>query len=186
MKKNVLIIALILSSFTLITKTYGQQRYMFGIDFVNDIVDEQLRPNFGINYGHQLSAHDGIEVGIYYRDYINEDRFYIDNKYNEVDILERRLSIPLLYKFSSRVINFYVGPSFEFFVNWKLKYSSNPDLNLTDYSIDPAYSLGLLFKVGKEIKLADKLILEPEFRLNTILQLERTYWGFSVNLKYDL
>ncbi|MDA3927383.1 MAG: hypothetical protein PF541_00365 [Prolixibacteraceae bacterium] len=182
MKKTIFTLTILL--ILTFTSVYSQQRTLLGVDFTNDIVDGDLRPGFGLNLTRSFSKRSSLEVGVYYRNYIEGMRFYAMNKNYQINILESYLSIPITYRFSFKYFYVSGGPSFDTFLNWKQQTES--DFTITSYDRDPKYNLGLLFKTGTEIKLSDKLIFAPELRFNPILTSERTYFGLGLNLKYDL
>jgi len=185
MKKLNLISLLIISSFLLIDKVNCQNKTLIGIDYVNEFVDGDLRPGVGLNLARTFTERSSIEIGAYYRTYVQSVNLYIDNSVYDFDIAERHLSIPVLYKFSSRIINVYVGSSFEMFLDWKQKQSSS-NLAVDNYTIDPDYNFGLMLKIGKDLRLADKLVFEPEIRFNPIFIIGRLYFGLGLNLKYEI
>lgn len=182
MKKAFLALTILL--FLTLPNAYSQQKTLLGLDFTNDFVDGNSRPGFGLNLTRSISDKSSIEVGAYYRSCIEEMSFYVFGTHLDLNIRENYLSIPILYRFSSKYFYVSAGPSFETFISWKQQ--SDSDFDITSYDRDPKYNLGFLFKVGTEINLSNKLIFAPELRLNPLLRTSRTYWGLGLNLKYDL
>lgn len=182
MKKAFLALTILL--FLTLPNVYSQQKTLLGLDFTNDFVDANLRPGFGLNLTRSISDKSSIEVGAYYRNYIEEMYFYVLGTYYDLNILENNLSIPILYRYSSKYFYVSAGSTFDTFLSWKQQTDS--DFDVTSYDRDPKYDLGFLFKIGTEIHLSDKLIFAPELRLNPLLRTGRTYWGLGLNLKYDL
>lgn len=180
------IAGLIIILFSSVSTLNAQNKTYLGIDFVNEVADkDHLRPGVGLNIARTFGKHSGIEAGAYYRTYIQSLSFSMAGHYFDADIRESHLSIPVLYKFSSRIVNVSAGPTFEVFLGWKDK-SSPDEVEIDDYDIDPDYNLGVMFKLGKDLKLSEKLVFEPELRLNPIFSLERVYIGLGLKLKLDV
>nr|WP_321355121.1 hypothetical protein [uncultured Draconibacterium sp.] len=186
-KLQFLIAGPIIILLTSVNTLNAQNKTYLGIDFVNDIVSDgdNIRPGVGLNIARIIGKHSGIEAGFYYRSYLESVSFRLDGHYYDVDIRENHLSIPVLYKFSSRIANLSAGPSFEVFLGWKQK-SSTAEVEVDSYEIDPEYNLGAMVKLGKDIRLSDKLVFEPELRFNPIFNLERVYLGLGLKLKVDV
>lgn len=100
-------------------------------------------------------------------------------------IVERFISVPVLYKFYSRLVNVSAGMSFDFYVGFRHKNKSQ-QITVTDYNIDPNMALGVQLKISKPIRLDDRLILEPELRLNPVITYNRAYGGLGITAKYQL
>jgi hypothetical protein len=183
MRKLDLFLLLIISFLFLNDNVNCQNKTIIGFDFVNEFVHGELRPGIGINFESNFTNNSSIGVGLYYRTYIQT--IYNVPIVNDIDIAERFLSIPVLYKYSSRIVNVSFGPSFEIFLDWKQKSSSSYH-KVTSYNIDPDYSFGIMLKIGKAIDLADNFIFEPEIRFNPIFIIGRPYLGLGLNLKYGI
>ncbi len=140
---------------------------------------------FGGSYEMKLKKHGGFETGIYYRTYKSDLVVLFDPAFYATTIAERHLSIPILYKFYSKIVNFSVGPSFDFYLGFADK-GKNPIFKVTAYSINPSFNVGILGKLSKNIKLSEKFVLEPELRINPILTANRAYGGAGISLKYKL
>ncbi len=140
---------------------------------------------FGGSYEMKLNKHGGFETGIYYRTYKADIGFFIGPDYFPATVAERHLSIPILYKFYSKFVNFSIGPSFDFYVGFADK-SKIKFFKIDDYSINPSFNVGILGKLSKNIKLSEKFVLEPELRINPILTANRAYGGAGISLKYKL
>ena len=181
-----LIAGFIFILFTSVNTLNAQNKTYLGIDFVNEVADkEHILPGVGLNIARTVGKHSGIEAGVYYRAYLQPISFSLEGYYFNTDIRESHLSIPILYKFSSRIVNFSAGPSFEVFLGWK-QTSETGEVEVESYEIDPKYNLGVMAKLGKDIKLSEKLVFEPELRFNPIFNLERVYVGLGLRLKLDI
>lgn len=115
---------------------------------------------YGVSFDVQLSRHSGIETGIYVRNKLNT------------------LTIPLLYKYYSGVLNFAVGASVDI------------DLTNRNHSSSSGY-YGLVLKLSKDIKIYRGLSAEPYINLNPVFELgkygaglSRIWPGVGVGLKY--
>lgn len=116
----------------------------------------------GISFETRLSRHSGLETGLYYR-YDDYDTKSCNGQY---------LSVPLLYKFNSRVLNFAAGPNFDFLVAG------------TSFDSDYSYDIGGLFKLSKDIKLYKGLLIEPGIQVNYMFLSSQLWAGVGVGLKY--
>jgi hypothetical protein len=154
---------------------------VLGFDFTNESIEYNLRPGFGLNLTKSFTPKSSIEIGAYYRSYIQSFSFAVENQTFKTKILEKHLSVPITYKLYTKFINISAGPSFEFFLD--LKQRGISDATVEQYELSPAYNIGFLFKAGKDFKVGDKLIVEPEFRLSPIPGLYRLYAGLGLNLK---
>jgi len=147
-----------------------------------------IRIGYGFSYENQLCKHHGFELGLNYRSMV--EHHYLDfppvgpvDQY--VDIREDYLSIPVLYKFYSNIVNISTGVTLDYFVGWK-NITKHSNLELTSSRNGSKYFVGWAFKVGKSIKLSPKFILEPEIQINPIFDYGYIYYGASVKLKYKL
>ena len=159
------------------------------MNFTAESTSGTLRPGIGAKIERKLTRRSGIESGLYYRTYGQDVYITITGpdatEFFPVKVSERILSIPVLYKYYSRIVNISLGPTFDFFLGWKQRNMSNV-LVVNDYSIDPNFSVGLMGKVSKNISLTEKISLEPELRYNYNFTYDRTYVGFGVAGQYKL
>lgn len=169
----------------------SQAQTRIGATFTADLTyANQLRPGAGLVLERKLTRHSGLETGIYYRN--NPVSFTTLFQVPPNGILsfnsslhERFLSVPVLYKFYSRVVNFSVGPTFDFMLGWK-QTAGKPDVTIDDYNTEHQFDMGAMFKLSKSIKLADQWLLEPELRLNPLFSGVRVYGGLSIGARYVL
>ncbi len=154
------------------------------------LINEHFQSNgWGIGPGghlvYKVSKHSGIESGLFYQS--KPVRFYIyfsngvstDIYYGKV--ADRRLLLPVLYRFSSKLLNFSVGPELGYFIGWKTK-SASPGLTISSYDTN---NLQFSFSAGisKSFNLSKSLILEPEVRYNLHLTEEDFGPSFSISLR---
>jgi hypothetical protein len=166
----------------------AQKATYAGLNFTVESTSGALRPGIGAKLERKLTRRSGIESGLYYRNYVhglvvtvvNGNRF----ENFPVTVSERQISIPILYKFYSRIVNISIGPTFDFYLDWKQKNKSSVVVN--DYSVDPNFSIGLMGKLSKSFSLTEKIFLEPEVRYNVNFTFDRIFAGFGVAGQYKL
>ena len=186
LKCNCFLLFIILA---LSNKCFSQQTNYIGLDFTIEKASGSFRPGPGLVFESQITRHSGIETGAYYRTYMQD--FYVtvsdstDTRIFYGQVAERHVSVPLQYKFYSRIINLAAGPTFDFYLGWKQKHKST-SLEVNAYNVDPVFFIGFIAKASKSIRLSENFILEPEIRFNPIITSERNYLGFAVAGKYKL
>lgn len=180
-------IALILSTSTLLAvQLHAQKAVKVGLNFTAEVNSAHFASaGIGANLEKRITRHSGIETGIYFRAFQQDFFFRVDPDAYYAVVAERYLSIPVLYKFYSRIVNLSVGPSFDFFVGWADK-SNDSRFKVSTYSIQPGFNVGMLAKMSKKIRLSDRFDLEPEIRVNPIFTSYRVYGGAGLALKYKL
>ena len=184
------LILLILSVF--VYNAEAQQQTRIGINLLIEKSDAEydFGPGIGLSIERQLTKRSGIESGLYYRTserslYTSFSSFSQPNMLSVlyVDISERYLSLPILYKFHSRIVNFAVGPTMDYFVGWN-QVNGTSQVEVEEYSISPDLSFGAMLKLSKAIKLGERATLEPEVRLNP--NATTVYFGFGIPLKFRI
>ncbi|MEG1608149.1 MAG: hypothetical protein RSC07_01540 [Mucinivorans sp.] len=153
------------------------------ITFANGVDNSYFAPNFGASFEGQMSTHSGFETGIYYR----SESYTMPIKGMEVSNLKNSyhyLSIPLLYKFYSRILCFAVGLNYDVMVGNNDELASQQNGPQGD-----ANRLGLMVKLTKDIHLTDNLILEPSLHFNPYLSqtsgFQAAWLGFGLGVKYS-
>lgn len=181
LRRNTLpiVLALLFSS-----NLFAQKALKAGVNFTAEVTNGQTNAGIGAVVEYNITKHSGMESGIYYRTFPMHYYLYTSQDYFLVTIAERYLSVPILYKFSSRIINVSAGPTFDFFLGWKQKNSKSV-IDINEYNI-PSFNLGVMLKLSKNIRLTDLVTLEPEIRLNSILSAGRGYAGIGIAGKYLL
>lgn len=137
--------------------------------------------NYGVSFEARMTRHSGIETGLYCRtmnfpgyqtwaDWDPSQQVYYARSYG------RYLSIPLLYKFYSRVLNFAVGFNYDILIDERQRHSG----------FSPLSDFGVQLKVTKDIKLYRGLIIEPFVMANHCLtgEADRTWFGAGFGVKY--
>lgn len=179
MKKIFLIIAVTLTSLA----AGAQKENRAGIDLTGEDTGGGFAAGLGLTFERKLSRHSGFETGLFYRTIRRDFYVIIQNNFYSYSIAERYLSLPILYKFYSPVVNVSIGPTVDFFIGWKEK-NRRDETHVDTYTATSAFFGGML-KVSKEINLSDKLILEPELRLNPVINNNNIYGG-GIAVKYRL
>lgn len=166
--------------------SHAQKSLKAGLNFTAELSNGQTRPGIGGVIEYAMTKHSGIETGLYYRTFGENFYFNVSGTSFSVNIAERHLSIPVLYKFSSRIVNFSAGPTFDFYLGWR-QTSGKIYTQIEEYSVTPPFQVGVMLKLSKNIKLSNRLFLEPEVRLNPMVSAEgRGYGGLGISAKYLL
>jgi hypothetical protein len=149
------------------------------------------RPFTGIQFIYTTSKYSGFESGLYYRTLRNEFLVQIFNPSNNSTtqnnfiVSERYVSIPLLYRFQSKFINFTAGGSMDLFFDWADKSSSG---SVDSYNRSNNVLFGVVGGVSKTIHFDSHWKLEPEIRFNPVLSDGDPYlnsaFGFSVRYQW--
>jgi YHS domain-containing protein len=148
-------------------------------------------PFSGLQLVYQKRKHGGLETGLYYRPVRNT---YIVTAYNgstyyyaTAIVAERFLSIPVLYRFQSKLINFTAGTSLDLYLGWKDKSDKNT-VTVNSNNRSGTIEAGAVVSINKSIHLNDKLILEPEIRFNPIFTSGDPYahYAFGFACRYKL
>lgn len=140
---------------------------------------------FGFAYEEQVFEHHGYEFGLNYRSKTTDHDLIINNNNWNVNIRENYLNLPISYKFYSNIVNLTTGISFDCFLGGNY-LTHIPNVEFGRYDIDPKLYVGWNFKIGKEINLTEKFILEPEIQYNPIFNYYYSFYGATIKLKYKL
>ncbi|HEX6191308.1 MAG TPA: outer membrane beta-barrel protein [Chitinophagaceae bacterium] len=144
-----------------------------------------LAPGFGAQLVYRITKHGGIETGLYYQS--RKVNYFIEAQNGgtsvtyTAQVAERRLQLPLLYRFDSKLLNFVVGTSLDYFLGWKEK-SDNGDIKIISYDRD-ALSVAVSAGISKSIYLTPTLILEPEAKFNLIVTDDDGGLGLNLGLR---
>jgi len=191
MKNSFYFFLLIIVSVLFSSVLHAQRSTLVGLAFTAETSGNHFRPGFGATIEHKFTRKSGIESGLYYRNYSQNNTYMFANSSGTglvpytLMIVEKFISVPVLYKFYSRLVNVSAGMSFDFYVGFRHKNKSQ-QLTVNDYSIDPNMAVGVQVKMSKPIRLDEKLILEPELRLNPVITYNRSYAGIGITAKYRL
>ncbi len=185
--------------------------FLFLFSFLTDTVKAQQKPSLeigaklmieansgsgstmpfsGFQLVYQKGKHGSLETGLYYRPVRSEYLVNISagtNNYTAVAIVsEKFLSIPLLYRFQSNILNFTAGTSLDLYLGWKDKSDKNT-VTVNSYNRSATINAGAVVSLSKSIHLSNKLLIEPEIRFNPIFTSGDPYvhsaFGFACRYK---
>jgi hypothetical protein len=169
--------------------TYAQKSTIIGINAIAQLADGLPHPGVGATIERKFSRHIGIESGLYYLTYRNEFNIVIagPNQFQSipVKVLESYLSLPVLFKYYSRIVNVSIGPTFDAYVGYSTTSHKNEAV-ITNYDVNPALSVSAIIKISKSFKLRDNLVLEPEVRYGEKITYEGNFAGFGIAMKYKI
>lgn len=181
-KLSIIIIALIIfTSFNSI----AQKQEFVGFKLGYDVTGAGTRTGFSFFYENQLAKHHGFEVGFGQRNADELYSVYIDGNELSGRVLETYLTMPIVYKFYSNIVNLSTGFSVDYFANWK-DMSKHSTYTLTDYRVNPKFSFGWIISMSKPIPLSTRFNLEPEITFNPILFNYNSYFNIALRAKYKL
>lgn len=170
------------------TREPFEPQYIVGLQFVPEWQGNYESMIGGRNYGGfsagtglsfeaRITRHSGVETGFYYKYTTADAGPLLDGSGLWFPERHRRyFSIPLLYKYYSRIVNVGAGMTYDVVFRQ----------SVGDKTKD---RLGLVVKVTKDITLYKNLFLEPEVHFAHLWELEREpqsfFWvGFQLGLKY--
>jgi len=166
---------------------YSQQQSLIGLNVNGDVSPSKFRPSIGLTFEKQFLEHSGFETGLYYRTsnlsgvitYMDESGFYS----NSFVVSQRYLTVPVLYKYYSKILNFSAGPTVDFYLGWKQKNNSL-STQISNLEVDRKVNVGFLVKAGKMIPLSKQFLLEPELRFGSVQEFDDINLGIGIAGKY--
>lgn len=169
---KIIILFLILSFSGVSVFTSAQKKSLqVGGKIINEFTfNNGIAPGFGGQLIYKMGTHGGFESGLIYQS--RSTGFYTFLQYGNISnyyflkIAEHWFQIPLLYHFDSRIINFSIGPSMNYFLGWKVRYK-DPALTVDSYD-RKTVSLNGSAGISRSFHLSASMILEPEIKLNYI------------------
>lgn len=145
---------------------------------------------FGISYERLFTTHSGLALEINFRKSRNELQIPVASGASNIEMLyltavENIISLPLLYRYHSRIVNISAGPAVEYFTSARQPDRYAPPLgDYKTYFVEQELSLGVLAGVSKTISATSKLMIEPGLYYNRLLSFRRSYYGASLAMKY--
>ncbi len=123
----------------------------------------------GLDFGHQFSKSWGYDFAVLHKTI---------TALNPVNL--HFIHIPVTMKYYTKYVNVGAGFSGDYFIGHAVP------AGYTDSSadVDPAFQLGFIAKVSKDILLNKNLIIEPEIYLNPTLYGLFDNYGIGFSLKY--
>lgn len=166
---------------------YSQQQSLIGLNVNSDVYLKKFRPSVGLTFEKQFLEHMGFETGLYYRTsklsgditYIDESGFYS----NSFVVSLRYLTVPVLYKYYSKFLNFSAGPTLDFYLGWKQK-NNGSTAQINNLEAGRKVNVGFLVKAGKMIPLSKQFLLEPELRFGSVQKFNDITLGIGIAGKY--
>lgn len=160
-----------------------------GVLLAGELQYRKVEPNFGLFYEKQFTPKSGIELGVFYRTDKKQNSVSIEDSgvtiAEKITVRESYFNLPILYRYSTRFAAFSIGPTVDFFSGWK-QIDKNI-IEVKDYTRNPSVEVGALLKIGKEIPLKGRLLLEPELRMGfRSFAFPEGYIGMGVKLKRGL
>jgi len=182
------LVGLFLSLFLgLCLQSYSQRQTLVGLNFNSELYPEIVKPSIGATLERQITRHSGVETGLYYRTQLSSGIITHTDASGSHDysftVSQRHLTLPVLYKYYSKVINFSAGPTLDFYLAWKQKDNEFP-YQMKSYDVESIIKIGFLTKVSKVISLNEQLVLEPEIRFGSVQTLDEAGLGLGIGGKY--
>lgn len=186
----------LMAVFALANITFSQDKSFtaLGLALIAEGQDA-ISPTYGLSLEHKATKHSGFETGVYYRDFKQRYSYFypsVSGGRQFHDSTLTYLSIPLLYKFYSKVVNFEVGVTADFYLaGERLVFFNQSDVRTEAKKVYvPKARAGIMLKLGKSINLGERLVIEPELRVNTLLESIEVYGpntlfvGLGMGIKY--
>jgi hypothetical protein len=141
----------------------AQKQEFIGVGINSEMKNgENMRTGVAFSYENQLTKHHGFEIELNQR---FADRYITgpvgDGTFQTSHIIENYLSLPILYKFYSNIVNLSTGLNIDYFVGWNdvTKFGvTEPN----SYNINPKLYIGWV-KLGKRFLCHPNLFLNPKF-----------------------
>ncbi|RYX82018.1 PorT family protein [bacterium] len=166
---------------------YSQQQSLIGLNVNSDVYPSKFRPSVGLTFEKQFLKHTGFETGLFYRTSQTSLITYVVNAsgYNSYSstFSQRYLTVPLLYKYYSKILNVSAGPIADVYLGWKQKNDGSL-VQITNVEVGRKVNIGFLVKAGKMIPLSKKLLLEPELRFGSVYKFDEINLGIGIAGKY--
>lgn len=138
-----------------------------------------LRPSLYLNFEQNFTSKSSIEVGIHYLN-IRATTVINNNLTNTNYDYYHLLSMPILYKFKSNILDIAAGPSLNL-----IKAPSKGSNSIINFQKTPGkLSIGYVFKLSKSIGLNESLFLVPEIGVMGNQYLKKPQTGLNIGLKY--
>lgn len=152
-----------------------------GVDLTIETTGSNFIIGGGATFETRFTKNSGLETGLFFRSYKLDG--FTSNLYYE--IAERHLSIPVLYKFYSSILNLSAGPTLDFLLGLKQRGDFPFALPYT-YKPNSSIGIGGMLKLSKTFNFSDEFLLEPEIRYNYIFSTSRNYAGVGIAAKFNL
>ncbi len=181
--------------------SFSQTKITLGLDYSYNYTPNKLSGSSGTPFSMigttvelKKSKWVGFETGLFYRMYTDQLITGLDPAYLWVDIKQKYLSIPILYKVSTKVLNISIGTNIDycFGVQSVLNNTySYPKGEAPFFQYNNPYQkfyFGLIGKISKDFNINKQLQLEPQLRYSQYFSNNKNYYGlgFGCSVKYKL
>jgi hypothetical protein len=168
---------------------YSQKQTYVGINITEEWTsNSNNRHSAGFLFEKQITKHSGFETGIYLRTFTEDFIFTMNESEYPVRLLKFYSSIPISYKFYSKIVNVAAGITLDYYIGFHQR-GDDSVINVRSSTINPKFQSGILLKASKEIRMTDKLLIEPEIRYNPVFvrfEYFKHYFGVGIAAKYTL
>ena len=146
-----------------------------------------------ISYERKLTNRSSIEVELRFKQTMESNfmvpppesppagwYFYTHNYVTK----ETVINLSVCYKFNSKIINFSAGPTIEYLLDTK-QLNVNPYSTILGKEAYPKkWSVGVMTKISKTIKVNKYFAIEPSLFFNPILSYSKNYLGLALTANY--
>lgn len=162
---------------------FSQQKKSLGIDnnWNYDNYNVRGRYGIGISYEHQITKHSGYETGLFYKSQLVSSYVIVSATPSDFQIRENYLSLPIQYKYFSSIINISLGANLDYYIGWD---DVDSNIKILSYNTSDKFNYGLMAKVSKSITVLPNIVVEPDIRINQMLNHNRFYYGVGLSIKY--
>jgi hypothetical protein len=162
---------------------YSQQQSLIGLNVNGNVYPSRFRPSVGLTFEKQFLKHSGFETGVFYRtEKLSGVTYYLSNSYPFAFSM-RFLTVPILYKYYSKFLNFSAGPIVDYYLGWEEKYTGSV-AHTTNVQVGRKVNFGFLVKAGKMIPLSKQFFVEPELRFGSVYKFDEINLGIGIAGKY--
>ena len=146
-----------------------------------------LNPLVGIKYKQNIKK-GSVSVGLLLRTFTNKFTLiatYPGNSQPDVanyDITSYYLSIPLLYQYNTKIINFAIGPSYDIYVGYRSKTNSKT-LKVTNFKAPNEW--GMVLNINKDFKFLNDFEIVPEVRFQRVFESKTSFYSVGCGLNYN-
>ena len=148
----------------------------------------------GLSYGRVLSKRSNIETEFTWRQLENNYSYWAPTGTNYAAMVnfpgkETFLSLPILYTFKTKLLNFSLGPTIEYFIHWKSEQPNNGYTVFTqdqlpgDWFLDKL-TFGMMGKIAKSFAANKNILIEPNVYYYRNICFNQSCWGVSIQTKY--
>ncbi|WP_268036405.1 hypothetical protein [Algoriphagus sp. PAP.12] len=181
------VIATVLFVFTFRLETIAQSAPVnkLGLSLLGESFSYKngISPSIGFIWDRKVKGHNGFETGLFFRTSLDRERLFTNWDYNNTtiyDVRENYITIPILYKYSSDILNVSGGLSMEYYLGWK--QTGGEPIGFMRFS-DAIFDLGPIIKIGRTISMGGNLVIEPEIRLGNYAVDGGFFYGAGLQIK---